>query len=259
MACAIPIESGLGCACDSRGPTESAGVRHWLQRRVAGSIRDDQHHPSWRQLRLSAARRTGVQAGQSDLRSVERRTTRCPCGSLTPSSSTSASGCRTRHSHTGRASRGWRSPAASSIAARGGLNFKAPSSLATSPAEDCSTRGWRISLPPRTAISRRWRRIRRSERTFPPLCRSAWRRSRRHPLRGLARLGRLRRRQRPDLRLDPLRQRRRPGLRPDRLRLHLRAGPAAGPLRPGPEVAADLPHFGSSCASPQTRPERSTS
>ena len=47
------------------GPGSQAqpvGVCHWLQRRVPGSIRDDQHRPSRRQLRLPAARRTGIQA-----------------------------------------------------------------------------------------------------------------------------------------------------------------------------------------------------
>ena len=46
----------------ARESSEPVGVCDWLQRRVSGSIRDDQHHPSWRQLRLPAARRTGVQA-----------------------------------------------------------------------------------------------------------------------------------------------------------------------------------------------------
>ena len=55
------------------GAAQSAGVCDWLEHGVAGSIRDDQHYPSRRQLRLPAARRTGVQAGQSDLRSLERR------------------------------------------------------------------------------------------------------------------------------------------------------------------------------------------
>ena len=81
--------------------------------------------------------------------------------------------CRTRHSPTRRVSRAWRSPTASSIAARGGLNFKGPLFLATSPADDCFTRGWRISLPPRTATPRRWRHTPRSRRRFAHLWRSA--------------------------------------------------------------------------------------
>jgi hypothetical protein len=50
----------------------------------------------------------------------------------------------TRHSHTGRGSRALRSPTALSIAARGGLNFKAALFLATSRAADCFTHGWLI-------------------------------------------------------------------------------------------------------------------
>ncbi len=168
MACATLI-AWPGMCPKVRESSDAAGVRDWLQRRVPGSIRDDQHHPSWRQLRLSAARRTGVQAGEPDLRSPERGQHLARCGFPIPSCSTSAFRCRTRHSRTGRVSRAWRSPTALSIAASGGLNFRAPSCLATSRADDCSTRGWRISLPPRTAIPRRWRRTPRSRRTFATL------------------------------------------------------------------------------------------
>jgi len=55
-----------------------------------------------------------------------------------------------------------------------------------------------------------------------------------------------------------------PRRRPDRLHLHLRRRldprlPVRVDLGLDPAVAADLPHFGSSCASQQMRPERSTS
>ena len=94
-------------------------------------------------------------------------------------------------------------------------------------------------LPPRTAIPPRWRRMPRSRRTFPPLCRSASGQVR-------LRLDRLRRHRRPDprrgVRAGPapapatgrLHLRRRPGLRRERLHLRRRPGLRRDRLRPRP-------------------------
>ena len=107
-------------------------------------------------------------------------------------------------------------------------DFRAPLSLATSRAEDCFTRGWPISLPPRTAIPRRWRRMPRSRRTFRPLWRSASKANAPAAWTGCAA------HRRPGLRRDRLRRRPAPRLG---VRVDLWRGPR--PLRVEVRIATD--------------------
>ena len=157
----------------ARESSEAVGVCYRLQRRIPGSIRDDQHHSSRRQLRLPAARGTGIQAGEPDLWSPERRqylaVANFRYGRARPANSNAGLGTRIPDGCRGPGDRQRvclsRQAVASTARRR---RLRRHHQRKTVLRKDGGSR-----RPPRTAIPPRWRRTPRSGRTFPHLCRSA--------------------------------------------------------------------------------------